>query len=110
MAVRRLVVVQLTERAGGDVVLEVVDQLVGTTSPTALLVLLAVANAAWVTQQTVRARIPLERPTAYRALAGSLIQNSGTHEVVVAPWGAFPGLFFFNDRRRAERRERSRVG
>ena len=66
----------------------------------ACVALLAAANAAFVSWRALEARYPLEAPATYAALAKELVAHSEPGEIVVAPWGAFPGLFFYDDHNR----------
>ncbi len=66
----------------------------------AVVATLAVANAAVVTARTVSSHYPLDPPATFAQIAEVLMEHSETDEMVVAPWGAFPGLFFYDTKNR----------
>jgi hypothetical protein len=66
----------------------------------AAVAVLAVANAAFVSWRELETHYPLEPPSTYAALAEELVAHSEPDEMVVAPWGAFPGLFFYDEHNR----------
>lgn len=67
---------------------------------TAALALGLLGFAGWNAWHTYTDEVPLDPPAAYASLAATIAEHSEPDEVVVAPWGAFPALFFYNDRNR----------
>jgi hypothetical protein len=61
---------------------------------------LATANAIYVSWQTIEAQYALEPPSTFARIAEVLTENSAPGEMVLAPWAAFPGLFFYDERNR----------
>jgi hypothetical protein len=66
----------------------------------AAVAVLAAANALVVSWRAIDADYPLDAPATYAAIAKELVAHSAPDEIVVAPWGAFPGLFFYDDHNR----------
>jgi hypothetical protein len=66
----------------------------------AAVAVLAAANALVVSWRAIEAEYPLDAPATYAAIAKELVAHSAPDEIVVAPWGAFPGLFFYDDHNR----------